>query len=669
MPKFKITDNQTGRAVTVSGDAAPTHEEAEQIFKDAGLRDAPQPNSLIDAARSIPGGLAQGVAGVIGLPSSALNFVANKAGELTGREEIPDADPRAQQFMGLPTVGQANEALSHPTGGYYQPKTTAGRYAETASSFAPAILGGEASLPARLLGRVLAPAAGSQLAASAIDANKNPKLHAAAALGGALLGGGIAGGLRAAGGALLADPAPEVMAGKYLAKTVAGIGATPESIAQNTIQGRGQLGAEALGPNGIAILATLGRRSGSTGEALGNALTTRAVGAPSRMMHDFTSAAGIDPRAAQGNFDQVLEAGQKAAKPLYEEAYKQNTNMASPVLDKILETPAGKKALADARTKMQNDMSLMGTPDADLMEQAAEGGTDIPTRGVASGMKLRVYDYVKRSLDDQIGAAFRAGNKNEGSILIDLKGKLVKALDDADITGQAGPNSVKPEGGAYARARAAAGDYLGAKQAYEDGQAHILSTLTSADDVAKYAAKLSPSALEAYKGGIANKILTQAQNGRLTPRLVGTDAVQLKLAAAIGPEKAQQFIDGIQQEADLAKTGGRMMPGTGSISSDALLNAGEMDHGAALQAGMHGAKAVGHLLQGNVGGATVGALAAIKHFAPDMLRSGGMNADTRNELGRILMLPPDEMASQLQTLQVQAPKNASALGRFLIGNR
>lgn len=628
-----------------------------------------KPSSIVDAARSIPGGLAQGVAGTIGLPSTALNFISNKVGGLVGREEIPDADPRATTFMGIPTAGQANAAISKPTGGYYKPQTTAGRYAETAASFAPAIFGGEAGLGARLLGRVLAPAAGSQLAGSAVDANTSPTLHSAAQIGGALLGGGLAGGARALGGALLKDVPADVAAQKQLATFAGNMGATPETIARNTIPGRGQLGAEALGPNGVAMLATLGRRSGATGEALGNHLVARSVNAPARMMDDFTSAAGIDPRAAQGNFDQVLEAGQKRAAPLYDEAYKQNTNMASPVLDKILETPAGKKALADARTKMQNDMSLMGTPDADLMEQAREGGTELPAKGAASGMKLRVYDYVKRSLDDQISSAFRAGNKNEGSILVDLKGKLVKALDDSDVTGQAGPNSVKPEGGAYARARSAAGDYLGAKQAYEDGQSHILSTSTSADDVAKYVAKLSPTALEAYKGGIANKILTQAQNSRLTPRLVGTDAVRLKLAAAIGPEKAQQFIDNIQNEASLAASGNRMKPGTGSISSDVLMNADEMDHGANIQAGMHGAHALGHALQGNVVGATTRGLAAVRHFAPDILRSGGMNADTRNELGRMLMLPPEDLAEQIKAFPKQAPKNTSAIGRFLIGNR
>lgn len=622
----------------------------------------------MDAIRSIPGGLAQGVAGVAGLPSTAMNFIANKAGDLMGRSEVADTDPNAQRFMGLPTIGQANQAISKPFGGYYEPKTTAGRYTETAASFAPALVGGEASLPSRLLGRVLAPAAGSMAAGSLADANTSPTLHNALQVGGAVLGGGLVAGGRALGQAALSDVPADIQANQYLAKALKQQNITPDTIANSAIPGKGQIGAEAMGPQGVATLATLGRRGGDTGKTLASVLTTRALGAPSRIMDDFTSAAGIDPRAAQGNFDGILAAGKKAAEPLYTEAYKQNNNIASPMLDKILETPAGKQALAGARVKMQNDMSLMGTPDADLIDQAKEGGTLIPKNGVASGMKLRVYDYVKRSLDDQISAAYRAGNKNEGGILVDLKGKLVKALDDADVTAQAGPNSTKPDGGLYAQARAKAGEYLGAQNAYEDGQAHILGTNVSADDVGKYVSKLSPTDLEAYKGGIANKLLLQAGNARLSPRLLNTPAVQQKLAVVIGPDKARQFIQNVQNESSLAGTGARMMPGTGSITSDIGLMTGEQDQAANIAAGMHGLRAVGHAANGNAFGAVGSGLAALRHFAPDMLRSGGLNTDARNQLGKILMLPPDEMAQHMRGMQTIPTPKPSAIGRLLKGN-
>jgi hypothetical protein len=41
MAKYKITDNASGKTVTVSGDHSPSEIEAEQIFRDAGLRQSP----------------------------------------------------------------------------------------------------------------------------------------------------------------------------------------------------------------------------------------------------------------------------------------------------------------------------------------------------------------------------------------------------------------------------------------------------------------------------------------------------------------------------------------------------------------------------------------------------------------------------------------------------
>ena len=56
MPKFKITDNQTGKTVIISGDTPPTEADAEQIFTDAGLRGGakPAPQMLQDKLTSNP---------------------------------------------------------------------------------------------------------------------------------------------------------------------------------------------------------------------------------------------------------------------------------------------------------------------------------------------------------------------------------------------------------------------------------------------------------------------------------------------------------------------------------------------------------------------------------------------------------------------------------------
>lgn len=70
MPQFRITDSVSGKTVTVSGDSAPSNQEAEQIFSDAGLHPtqsaqpqpaAPQGESLGQSLGKYAGGIEQGL--------------------------------------------------------------------------------------------------------------------------------------------------------------------------------------------------------------------------------------------------------------------------------------------------------------------------------------------------------------------------------------------------------------------------------------------------------------------------------------------------------------------------------------------------------------------------------------------------------------------------------
>lgn len=151
-----------------------------------------------------------------------------------------------------------------------------------------------------------------------------------------------------------------------------------------------------------------------------------------------------------------IRAGKAA--PLYDEAFKANASVASPEIDKILETPAGKQALKNAAYTMQNFRSKMGLPDKEIAEHVKElverGEMAQPKGGVAAGLKLRSLDLVKRHLDEMANTASRAGDKLNASAYGDLARQLRGELDRLDVTGIAGPNSTKAAGGAYARARA-----------------------------------------------------------------------------------------------------------------------------------------------------------------------------------------------------------------------
>lgn len=196
MPKFKLTDNETGKSVVVNGDSPPTEAEAQQIFADAGFHHASQaapqekPSSFVDSIRSIPGGLAQGVASVAGLPGDVMSLAnkgMDKVEQLLGHspEQIAAHNKAVSENPAtLPTGSQINEDVSRPFGGYYEPQTTAGQYAQTIASFAPnALMPGSAVARAA---RVVVPGVASETAG---QLTKGKKYEGAARAAGALVGG------------------------------------------------------------------------------------------------------------------------------------------------------------------------------------------------------------------------------------------------------------------------------------------------------------------------------------------------------------------------------------------------------------------------------------------------------------------------------------------------
>lgn len=480
------------------------------------------------------------------------------------------------------------------------------------------------------------------------------KAHPVAATAGGVLGGLLAAPLsKAPGGAVSLLPrlpamGPQDAGMAYVQRLMSSspTASTPRALS-NLNSAKPLTSAEVIGRPAEVALGALARREGATADAFGGQMAVRNAAAPQRILDDYAAASGIHPMAARGDIEGFVEANQKAAAPLYREAYKANPNIASPLLDRILETPAGKRALTDARVAMQNDMSLLGTPDAELMDQAREGGTAIPKRGVASGMKLKVYDYIKQSLDDQISAAYRAGNKNEGNIIKDLKNKMVGALDDADVTAAAGQNSLKPEGGLYKQARAKAGEYLGAKKNYDLAQQHILDDKFTAKDMGDYVAKLGPADRQAYAGGVANKLFNLQQANKLKAGAFSAPIVEQKLGSLIGQRQARDFIANMATEKRMADFAAKRSPGAGSPSAEYIAAMQDQDGASAL---------VNHGLDLASTAVHRGPMAAVMHGVGKLTNSAvaryitaGMATPVRDEAGRLLMLNPADLANELSS--------------------
>lgn len=150
----------------------------DKVMKAYAQQNAP-PNPVVDSLRVLPGGLAKGAAALVGLPGDLSNLATKGMDYLTGGNV-------AQQHPALVTSENVNRLISAPTHGYYQPKTTAGKYAETIASFAPGAIGG-GSIASKLL-RVAIPGAASETAG---QLTAGTSLEPYARTGAALATGGL----------------------------------------------------------------------------------------------------------------------------------------------------------------------------------------------------------------------------------------------------------------------------------------------------------------------------------------------------------------------------------------------------------------------------------------------------------------------------------------------
>lgn len=223
------------------------------------------------------------------------------------------------------------------------------------------------------------------------------------------------------------------------------------------------------------------------------------------------------------DLDTMVEAGQAKAAPLYKAAFKNNQVVESTVINNILNTPSGKRALAKAAESAANKMSRVAKPDPELTALARELGV-ASEGGVSRGLKLSSLDQVKKSMDKQIGDALRGPTPSDANEIIALKNALVDELDAAD------------KSGLYAKARKASGDYLSNKSAMDSGLNFLKE---DKEIITRNFNDMGAAEKQAYKTGVVktlrNKIET-TQDGANVARLFKTPATRDKLKAIL-PER------------------------------------------------------------------------------------------------------------------------------------
>lgn len=167
-------------------------------MSDADLKaayDAANVSTTADVAKSAGVGVGKGLIGLLGMPGDLAELGArgiDRATQYIGGKLGIDVAPRGDR---APTYGSGDiqKAVESVTGEFYKPKTTAGKYAETAGEFLPGIVGGPETLATRMLTRVAAPAIGSEAAGQLTnDSAAEPYARVAGAILGGLTPGGVA---------------------------------------------------------------------------------------------------------------------------------------------------------------------------------------------------------------------------------------------------------------------------------------------------------------------------------------------------------------------------------------------------------------------------------------------------------------------------------------------
>lgn len=460
-------------------------------------------------------------------------------------------------------------------------------------------------------------------------------------------------------------------AARKVAENLARDNITPEMLAANRAKlGPGATVVDAAGMQDPATGVWLGGRNtfgaadslanmpGRTQDLAERVMKPRASLGASELMASVRR--DISPKDFRQTFDTISTEMKDKAAPLYKEAFQANKSVASPVIDRILNTPAGKEAMDYAYGRMQNRMSRMAVPDEELtaqMKELVEAGKMLPVKGgVASGLKLQTLDLIKQALgetEQQLKRKVIAGTAKKGELsdITELRQSLTRELDRLDATAKAGPNSTKAEGGAYARARKVWADDTALLESMESGRDFMRG---ERDLVAKEFKELTDGERDLYMVGMAKEIQDAIEKtGTVPPRLKHImnkeNGTRKLLQEILPPEQFDGFLNtvaGIVRKGETARMiGGSQTFSRGENAADLGLDLG----GAAIEAARGNfSTAGGNLLRGGM----------------NWLKrpSEGM----RDAMGE-MMLDPAQFDNALNSLRSRAQLSANPTGVFQPG--
>lgn len=526
---------------------------------------APPPNTYADVVKSAASGLGKGVAAVVGLPGDVrglLDAGANKVRQYFDPSAKPISTAKAP--LAAPTSTDVNNAIQSVTEQYHAPQTTAGKYAETIASFAPAAIapGGIATRAAR----VIVPATASEAAG---EFTQGTELEPYARVAGAVAGGLIAGPAVRSINALttrLGAPIqnPNIAASELIRDAVKKDGGV-QAINANLRAYRGISNPALIDVSGNNVRRLVrSAASGGSGEAQNVATTyaDRIAGNLQDNSLELTRRLTPVTNSAE-NYQQLLEGLQRDdANFNYKGPYSEPASV-TPQMVSALQGPEGRGAInrAYAAARANRDVQQMGEL-KDLQEVVSEqGATPDPLTGRRRTLQQALEEVSAGTLD-RVRIAMRETGGN-------LAAKGARDIARGYKTRVADIDTALDQTPGLKNARASYADYARQQDALEHGQTGMHAPpdtyAATLSELAKASPRASLAAGVGYRQALVDAIQRPAEGATGTLNRIATSTAQTRnLGATFGPSVTQDYQTGIQNEIDRLRNARFISPNTGS---------------------------------------------------------------------------------------------------------
>ena len=419
MAKFRITDRETGRAVTVSGDSPPTDADAEEIFRNAGLRGGPAPSRP-----EVPQSL------MVSSPARQWsNIGAESMGTAGIRDYIP---PGTVKMMGRAAsavpfnLGDEAIAGTQSLGGADYGKSLA-RVRDIASRYQEErpVESFGIGLPANIAAGMMLPAAKTVLGAAlqggslggitGFGAGEGFEDRFNKAVPAAISGATMSAILKGAENYVTRKTTPPEQTGRDFVQSL--VDRSGKSVDDLEQAGAAPLtSAEAIGNRGQTHLMAMARRSGTTGDDLSARMLERGDARVERIFDALQDASGVNPEAAKGNLDALVSSGKAKAAPIFRTAFKGGSTAP---LQKQLEqefalagraeaealkelSSAEQGALVSSAAQSRAANNVYANSSANSMAREAQSAIDDAAEklSVAQADKASILDMLRKSQGD-----------------------------------------------------------------------------------------------------------------------------------------------------------------------------------------------------------------------------------------------------------------------------